>query len=107
MCGSRNLPRDADGNLKLGAFAAAEAVRPSFAQENFGIAVVEALACARPRAHLEPVNIWREIVATVAVTRRMIISPHPSSARVAGAKRRAAQRAAMSASGAPLFRATL
>lgn len=51
------------GNLKWGAFASAEAfVLPSH-QENFGIAVVEALACGTPVLISNKVNIWREIVA--------------------------------------------
>jgi glycosyltransferase involved in cell wall biosynthesis len=50
------------GNLKWGALAAAEAfVLPSH-QENFGIAVVEALACGTPVLISNQVNIWREIV---------------------------------------------
>jgi glycosyltransferase involved in cell wall biosynthesis len=51
------------GNPKWGAFAAAEAfILPSH-QENFGIAVVEALACGIPVLISNQVNIWREIVA--------------------------------------------
>ena len=50
------------GNLKWGAFAAAEAfILPSH-QENFGIAVAEALACGTPVLISDQVNIWREIV---------------------------------------------
>ena len=49
------------GDLKWGALHAAEAfVLPSH-QENFGIAVVEALACGRPVLISDKVNIWREI----------------------------------------------
>jgi glycosyltransferase involved in cell wall biosynthesis len=49
------------GNLKWGAFAAADAfVLPSH-QENFGIAVAEALACGTPVLISNKVNIWREI----------------------------------------------
>ena len=50
------------GSLKWGALSAADAfVLPSH-QENFGIAVVEALACATPVLISNKVNIWREIV---------------------------------------------
>ncbi len=49
------------GDLKWGALHAAEAfVLPSH-QENFGIAVVEALACGKPVLISNKVNIWREV----------------------------------------------
>lgn len=55
-----------DGDLKWGAFYAAEAfVLPSH-QENFGIAVAEALACGTPVLISNKVNIWREIDADKA-----------------------------------------
>ena len=51
------------GSLKWGALSAAEAfVLPSH-QENFGIAVVEALACGTPVLISNQVNIWPEIEA--------------------------------------------
>lgn len=49
------------GDIKYGAFRSAEAfVLPSH-QENFGIAVVESLACGIPVLISNKVNIWREI----------------------------------------------
>lgn len=49
------------GDLKWGAFFSAEAfILPSH-QENFGIAVVEALACGVPVLISDKVNIWRKI----------------------------------------------
>jgi glycosyltransferase involved in cell wall biosynthesis len=51
------------GDLKWGALHAAEAfILPSH-QENFGLAVVEALACGKPVLISNKVNIWREIEA--------------------------------------------
>lgn len=54
------------GEAKWGALRAAEAfVLPSH-QENFGIAVAEALACSRPVLITDKVNIWREVAAAEA-----------------------------------------
>lgn len=51
------------GETKWGALGAAEAfVLPSH-QENFGIAVAEALACGTPVLISNKINIWREIEA--------------------------------------------
>lgn len=52
-----------EGDTKWGAFRACEAfILPSH-QENFGIAVAEALATGRPVLISNKVNIWREIAA--------------------------------------------
>ncbi len=54
------------GDLKWGAFYGCEAfILPSH-QENFGIAVVEALACGKPVLISDQVNIWHEIIQTKA-----------------------------------------
>lgn len=62
QCGDAVLfPGMLSGELKWGALAAADAfVLPSH-QENFGIAVVEALACGTPVLISNKINIWREI----------------------------------------------
>jgi glycosyltransferase involved in cell wall biosynthesis len=51
------------GDMKWGAFQASDAfVLPSH-QENFGIAVAEALGCGLPALISDKVNIWREVEA--------------------------------------------
>ncbi|WP_282116700.1 glycosyltransferase [Cellulophaga baltica] len=55
------FPGMLSGDAKWGAFYESEAfILPSH-QENFGIAVVEALACSKPVLISNKVNIWREI----------------------------------------------
>lgn len=55
------FPGMVNGPAKWGAFYGCEAfVLPSH-QENFGISVVEALACGKPALISNQVNIWREI----------------------------------------------
>jgi glycosyltransferase involved in cell wall biosynthesis len=54
------------GDAKWGAFYGCEAfILPSH-QENFGIAVVEALACGKPVLISDQVNIWQEIAQASA-----------------------------------------
>jgi glycosyltransferase involved in cell wall biosynthesis len=61
-----HFPGLLQGDVKWGAFYGAELfILPSH-QENFGIAVVEALACGVPVLISDQVNIWREIVAEEA-----------------------------------------
>lgn len=60
--GTVHFPGMLSGNAKWGAFYQCSAfVLPSH-QENFGIAVVEALSCGAPVLISNQVNIWREIV---------------------------------------------
>jgi len=55
------FPGMLSGPLKWGAFYGSEAfILPSH-QENFGIAIVEALACEKPVLISNKINIWREI----------------------------------------------
>jgi glycosyltransferase involved in cell wall biosynthesis len=54
------------GDLKWGAFHAAELFCLPSHQENFGIVVAEALACSVPVAIAEPVNIASEVAAAGA-----------------------------------------
>ena len=60
---SITFPAMLTGDVKWGALKAAEVfVLPSH-QENFGIAVAEALACGTPVLISNKINIWREIEA--------------------------------------------
>jgi glycosyltransferase involved in cell wall biosynthesis len=54
------------GEAKWGAFYGCEALVLPSHQENFGIAVVEALACGKPVLISNQVNIWQEIEAAGA-----------------------------------------
>ncbi len=66
IAGRIRWPGMLSGDAKWGAFRAAEAfVLPSH-QENFGIAVAEAMACSTPVLITDKVNIWREVEAARA-----------------------------------------
>jgi glycosyltransferase involved in cell wall biosynthesis len=54
------------GELKWGALAAGDAFVLASHQENFGVAVTEALACGTPVLISDKINIWREIDADEA-----------------------------------------
>ncbi|HEY5580782.1 MAG TPA: glycosyltransferase, partial [Rhodoferax sp.] len=54
------------GDMKWGAFYAAEVFCLPSHQENFGIVVAEALACGKPVLISNKVNIWREIESDAA-----------------------------------------
>jgi glycosyltransferase involved in cell wall biosynthesis len=89
------------GNVKWGALAAAEVFVLASHQENFGLAVVEALACGTPVLISKEINIWREITEagggfadedTVGGTMRLLerwlaLSPNEQSAMRAAARK--------------------
>jgi glycosyltransferase involved in cell wall biosynthesis len=54
------------GNAKWGALRGAEVFLLPSHQENFGIAVAEALSCGTPVLISDKVNIWREIETDAA-----------------------------------------
>ena len=49
------------GDLKWGAFHASDVFALPSHQENFGVAVAEALGCGLPALISDKVNVWREI----------------------------------------------
>jgi glycosyltransferase involved in cell wall biosynthesis len=55
------FPGMLSGNAKWGAFYGSQAFILPGHQENFGVAIVEALACKKPVLISNKVNIWREI----------------------------------------------
>lgn len=58
------FPGMLSGNAKWGAFYNCQAYALTSHQENFGISVVEAMACGKPVLISNQVNIWREIKAS-------------------------------------------
>lgn len=61
-----HFPGMLSGPSKWGAIYASEAFALISHQENFGIAVVEALACGKPVLISRQINIWREIIEAKA-----------------------------------------
>jgi glycosyltransferase involved in cell wall biosynthesis len=66
VAGRIHWPGMLQGDAKWGAFHASEAYLLPSHQENFGIAVAEALGCGVPVLISDKVNIWREIEAARA-----------------------------------------
>ncbi|WP_417247854.1 glycosyltransferase [Celeribacter sp.] len=66
LVGRIHFPGMITGPAKWGAFLGADAFVLASHQENFGIAVAEALACGCPVLTTDKVNIWREIEAAGA-----------------------------------------
>lgn len=60
--GSVYWPGMVKGEVKWGVMRSCEAFCLTSHQENFGIAVAEAMACGRPVLISRQVNIWREVV---------------------------------------------
>ncbi|HZZ10016.1 MAG TPA: glycosyltransferase [Paraburkholderia sp.] len=58
-----SLPGMLQGELKWGAFHASDVFALPSHQENFGVAVAEALGCGLPALISDKVNVWREIEA--------------------------------------------
>jgi glycosyltransferase involved in cell wall biosynthesis len=54
------------GDAKWGALYFAEALVLNSHQENFGLAIVEAMACSTPVLISNQVNIWREVESDCA-----------------------------------------
>jgi glycosyltransferase involved in cell wall biosynthesis len=63
IAGRISWPGMLQGDIKWGAFHTAEVFALPSHQENFGIAVAEALGCGLPVLISDKVNIWREIAA--------------------------------------------
>ena len=74
------------GDAKWGALRGSEAFVLFSHQENFGMAVVESLACGRPVLLSDRINIWREIAAGGAG----IVTPDTLDGAVAALRRWAA-----------------
>jgi glycosyltransferase involved in cell wall biosynthesis len=61
-----HFPGMLEGDVKYGAFRAAEAFVLTSHQENFGVVVAEAMACEKPVLISDKVNIYHEVLADEA-----------------------------------------
>lgn len=59
-----SFPGMLSGDAKWGAYYGCQVFVLLSHQENFGVAVVEAMACAKPVIITDQINIWKEIVAS-------------------------------------------
>ncbi|WP_164852743.1 glycosyltransferase [Novosphingobium umbonatum] len=62
LAGRVHFPGMVTGDVKFGAYRAAQAFALTSHQENFGVVVAEALACGTPVLLGNEVNVWREVV---------------------------------------------
>jgi glycosyltransferase involved in cell wall biosynthesis len=92
---SITFPGMLTGDVKWGALSSADAFGLPSHQENFGIAVAEALACGTPVLISNKINIWREIetdgagyvenddlAGTVNLLKRWLATPETSRAEM-------------------------
>jgi glycosyltransferase involved in cell wall biosynthesis len=98
-----HLPGLLDGDLKWGALRSAELFAMPSHQENFGVAVVEALACGLPVLISTAINIGEEVLAAGAGLVQADTREATTTALAAWNVLSSEQRKAMAASASRLF----